>query len=155
VFQWPVAGAELRCAKKQLTLPVCLIAGLSGAATFRAYAQTCTIGPSSMSSFACISNDLLITNIWMGEGELDFPEAYGEELDILQPLKVGRGLIFLFHHRYRDIGGPDLNVVADQEAFAWVAQKSTRRRKRVKSIAVGSDKVAAETARRRVRKMGC
>ena len=45
-------GRGLRFAKKRLTLPVCLIAGLSGAGTFRAYAWACTIGLSSMSSFA-------------------------------------------------------------------------------------------------------
>ena len=93
----------LRCAKKQLTLPACLIAGLSGAGTFRASAWVCTIGLSSMSSFAAYSNDLLITNIWMGEGELDFPEAYGEELDILAPLKVGRGFRFSFSYSVTDI----------------------------------------------------
>ncbi|WP_143046755.1 hypothetical protein [Bradyrhizobium erythrophlei] len=35
----------------------------------------------------CISDHLLITNVWIGEAE--FPEAYGEELDMLGPLKVG------------------------------------------------------------------
>jgi len=51
----------------------------------------------------CISNDLLITNIWTGDGELDFPEAYGEELDILAPLKVGRGFRFSFSCSVTDI----------------------------------------------------
>ena len=51
----------------------------------------------------CISNDLVITNIWMGEGELDFPEVYGEELDILAPLKVGRGFRFSFSYSVTDI----------------------------------------------------
>jgi len=51
----------------------------------------------------CISKDLLITNIWMGEGELDFPETCGEELDILAPLKVGRGFRFTFSYSVTDI----------------------------------------------------
>ena len=51
----------------------------------------------------CISNHLLITNIWIGEGELDFPEAYGEELEILAPLKVGRGFRFSFSYSVTDI----------------------------------------------------
>jgi acetoacetate decarboxylase len=37
----------------------------------------------------CVSDHLLITNIWIGEGDLKFPEAYGEELEVLAPLKVG------------------------------------------------------------------
>jgi hypothetical protein len=37
----------------------------------------------------CVSDHLLITKIWIGEGELSFPEAYGEELEVLGPLKVG------------------------------------------------------------------
>jgi hypothetical protein len=45
-----------------------------------------------------VSNHLLITNIWIGAGELDFPEAYGEELEVLGPLKVGRGYRFSFSH---------------------------------------------------------
>ena len=31
-----------------------------------------------------------------GEGELTFPEAHGEELDMLGPIKVGRGFRFSF-----------------------------------------------------------
>jgi acetoacetate decarboxylase len=51
----------------------------------------------------CISDRLLITNIWMGEGELSFPEAYGEELEVLGPLKVGRGYRFSFSYSVTDI----------------------------------------------------
>ena len=51
----------------------------------------------------CVSNHLLITNIWIGEGELDFPEAYGEELEVLGPLKVGRGCRFTFSYSVTDI----------------------------------------------------
>jgi hypothetical protein len=51
----------------------------------------------------CVSDHVLITNIWMGEGELDFPEAYGEELEVLGPLKVGRGYRFSFSYSVTDI----------------------------------------------------
>jgi len=51
----------------------------------------------------CVSDRLLITNIWIGEGELSFPEAYGEELEVLGPLKVGRGYRFSFSHSVTDI----------------------------------------------------
>jgi acetoacetate decarboxylase len=51
----------------------------------------------------CVSNHLLITNIWTGEGELDFPEAYGEELEVLGPVKVGRGYRFTFSYSVTDI----------------------------------------------------
>jgi hypothetical protein len=39
----------------------------------------------------CVTDNLLITNLWVGEGELIFPEAHGEELEMLGPIKVGRG----------------------------------------------------------------
>src|SRR6202023_2730886 len=51
----------------------------------------------------CVSNHLLITNIWIGESELLFPEAYGEELEVLGPLKVGRGYRFSFSYSVTDI----------------------------------------------------
>jgi acetoacetate decarboxylase len=51
----------------------------------------------------CVSDHLLITNIWIGAGELDFPEAYGEELEVLGPLKVGRGYRFSFSYSVTDI----------------------------------------------------
>jgi len=51
----------------------------------------------------CVSDHLLITNIWLGEGELSFPEAYGEELEVLGPLKVGRGYRFSFSYSVTDI----------------------------------------------------
>src|SRR5207244_11975551 len=50
-----------------------------------------------------VSDRLLITNIWSGEGELSFPEAYGEELEVLGPLKVGRGYRFSFSYSVTDI----------------------------------------------------
>ena len=36
-------------------------------------------------------------------GELNFPEAYGEELEVLGPLKVGRGYRFSFSYSVTDI----------------------------------------------------
>jgi hypothetical protein len=51
----------------------------------------------------CVSDRLLITNVWIGAGELNFPEAYGEELEVLGPLKVGRGYRFSFSHSVTDI----------------------------------------------------
>ena len=51
----------------------------------------------------CVSDHLRITNIWLGEGELNFPEAYGEELEVLGPLKVGRGYRFSFSYSVTDI----------------------------------------------------
>jgi acetoacetate decarboxylase len=59
----------------------------------------------------CISDHLLITNVWIGEAELEFPEAYGEELDMLGPLKVGRGYRFSFSYSVTDI-----EVLADLTA---------------------------------------
>ena len=54
----------------------------------------------------CVSDHLQITNIWIGEGELSFPEAYGEELEVLGPLKVGRGYRFSFSYSVADIEIP-------------------------------------------------
>jgi Acetoacetate decarboxylase (ADC) len=51
----------------------------------------------------CVSSHLLIGNIWVGDGEISFPEAYGEELEVLGPLKVGRGCRFSFSHSVTDI----------------------------------------------------
>ena len=65
----------------------------------------------------CILNHPLITDIWIGEGELNFPEAYGEELEILGPLKVGRGCRFSFSYSVTDI-----EILADltaQHAGRW------------------------------------
>jgi hypothetical protein len=39
----------------------------------------------------CIMDNILVTNGWIGSAELSFPEAHGEELDMLCPIKVGRG----------------------------------------------------------------
>jgi Acetoacetate decarboxylase (ADC) len=42
----------------------------------------------------CAMDNILVTNGWIGSGELSFPEAHGEELDMLGPIKVGRGYRF-------------------------------------------------------------
>ena len=41
-------------------------------------------------------DDLLVTNLWVGEGKLIFPETHSEELDMLGPIRVGRGFRFSF-----------------------------------------------------------
>lgn len=46
----------------------------------------------------CIARNISITNIWIGEGRLDFPEVDGEELDVLAPIKVGRGVRFSYSY---------------------------------------------------------
>jgi acetoacetate decarboxylase len=51
----------------------------------------------------CVSDRLQITNIWIGDGDLNFPEAYGEELEMLGPLKVGRGYRFSFSYSVTDV----------------------------------------------------
>jgi acetoacetate decarboxylase len=42
----------------------------------------------------CIMDNILITDGWVGSGELNFPEAHSEELDMLGPITVGRGYRF-------------------------------------------------------------
>ncbi|KGT73177.1 acetoacetate decarboxylase [Bradyrhizobium japonicum] len=59
----------------------------------------------------CVSDHSLITNIWIGEGDLNFPEAYGEELEMLGPLKVGRAYRFSFSYSVTDV-----EVLADLTA---------------------------------------
>jgi len=49
-----------------------------------------------------ILENVVITNIWVGEGALAFPETFGEELDILAPIKVGRGVRFSFSYSIND-----------------------------------------------------
>ena len=44
----------------------------------------------------CIMDNILVTDGWIGSGELIFPEAHGEDLDLLGPIKVGRGYRFAF-----------------------------------------------------------
>jgi hypothetical protein len=59
----------------------------------------------------CAPDHLAITNIWISEGELNFPEAYGEELEVLEPLKVGQGYRFSLSYSVTDI-----EVLADLTA---------------------------------------
>jgi hypothetical protein len=44
----------------------------------------------------CTIGDVLTAEIWVGEGALVFPEAHGEELELLGPIRVGRGFRFSF-----------------------------------------------------------
>jgi Acetoacetate decarboxylase (ADC) len=44
----------------------------------------------------CTMDNILIADGWIGLGELIFPEAHGEELDMLGPIRVGRGYRFAF-----------------------------------------------------------
>jgi hypothetical protein len=44
----------------------------------------------------CGTDNVLIANLWVGEGELFFPEAHGEELEMLGPIRIGRGFRFSF-----------------------------------------------------------
>jgi acetoacetate decarboxylase len=46
----------------------------------------------------CIFENVVMTDIWVGEGALAFPETFGEELDILAPIKIGRGARFSFSY---------------------------------------------------------
>ena len=48
------------------------------------------------------SDKLVLANLWVGDGELAFPEACGEELDTLGPIKVGRGVRFSFSYSVSD-----------------------------------------------------
>ena len=58
----------------------------------------------------CIMDNILITDGWIGSGELSFPEAHGEELDMLGPVKVGRGYRFTLSFS-----------VSDNEILTYVA----------------------------------
>jgi Acetoacetate decarboxylase (ADC) len=44
----------------------------------------------------CGTDNVLIANPWVGDGELVFPEAHGEELEMLGPIRIGRGFRFSF-----------------------------------------------------------
>ncbi|GLR83593.1 acetoacetate decarboxylase family protein [Bradyrhizobium iriomotense] len=44
----------------------------------------------------CRMHDVLTTNIWVGDADLVFPEAHGEEIEMLGPIKIGRGFRFSF-----------------------------------------------------------
>jgi hypothetical protein len=51
----------------------------------------------------CVPKNVQLTNIWMGEGALCFSEAYGEELEMLAPLRLGRGFRFSFSYSVSEI----------------------------------------------------
>jgi acetoacetate decarboxylase len=56
----------------------------------------------------CVLENVSLTNIWVGEALLAFPEVYGEELEVLAPIRVGRGARFSFSY---SISG--CNVLSD------------------------------------------
>jgi hypothetical protein len=49
------------------------------------------------------ARDVAFTSIWIGDAELVFPEVYGEELEMLGPLKVGCGFRCSFSHWISEI----------------------------------------------------
>lgn len=63
----------------------------------------------------CKMDDLLTTNVWIGDGDLVFPEAHGEELEMLGPVKVGRGFRFSFSC-----------AISDTEVLADLAAQDSR-----------------------------
>jgi hypothetical protein len=50
-----------------------------------------------------IYDDQTVTNAWAGTGELDFPEAPGEELHALAPVRTGTGLWFTLSYSVTDL----------------------------------------------------
>ncbi|MGY4427730.1 hypothetical protein ACVWWO_000207 [Bradyrhizobium sp. F1.13.1] len=81
----------------------CSIAELSDDDISHGSQRACMIGQPLDELVRSVSDHLLTTNIWIGEGELDFPEAYGEELEVLGPVRVGRGYRFSFSYSVTDI----------------------------------------------------
>jgi hypothetical protein len=47
-------------------------------------------------------DNIVITDGWIGSAELSFPEAHGEELDMLGPVKVGFGYRLSFSFSVSD-----------------------------------------------------
>jgi hypothetical protein len=91
-------------AKKQSILSAYSIAGLWDGGIFRGFPSAGMHDKPAVDELVrCVSDQLLITDIWTGEGDLNFPEAYGEELEVLGPLKVGRGYRFSFSYSVTDI----------------------------------------------------
>jgi hypothetical protein len=50
----------------------------------------------------CVMDNIVITDGWIGSAELSFPEAHGEELDMLGPVKVGFGYRLSFSFSVSD-----------------------------------------------------
>ena len=81
----------------------------------------------------CTMNNLLIANLWVGEGELIFPETHGEELDMLGPIKVGRGFRFSFSCSISDctiFGRLDRLAIARQPRPEMRGSSSSNRKNR-------------------------
>ena len=50
-----------------------------------------------------IYDNQTITDAWAGTGELDFPEAQGEELHALNPVRTGAGFSFTLSYSVTDL----------------------------------------------------
>ena len=50
-----------------------------------------------------IYDNQTITDAWAGTGELDFPEAPGEELHALTPVRTGAGFSFTLSYSVTDL----------------------------------------------------
>lgn len=62
----------------------------------------------------CVIGEIRTANVWVGEAALVFPEAHGEELEMLGPIRVGRGFRFSFSCS-----------IADSEILADLAKRCT------------------------------
>jgi Acetoacetate decarboxylase (ADC) len=50
-----------------------------------------------------ITDDLKLVELWRGEGQLSFPQAQGEELHTLGPVKVGAGFRYGLSYSVTDL----------------------------------------------------
>ncbi|MGH8792506.1 MAG: acetoacetate decarboxylase family protein, partial [Stackebrandtia sp.] len=50
-----------------------------------------------------VFDDLVVADAWIGEGELEFPPAPGEELDALAPQRTGRGFRAFLSYTVSDL----------------------------------------------------
>jgi len=82
----------------------CSIAGLWGGDIFPRLSAGMHDKPAVDELVRCISNHLLITNIRIGEGELNFPESlWRGVLGAAESRARMSILVFLFRHRYRGL----------------------------------------------------
>jgi acetoacetate decarboxylase len=50
-----------------------------------------------------VTDDLTVAGAWIGEGELNFPEANGEELDALAPKRIESGFRYSLSYSVNDL----------------------------------------------------
>jgi acetoacetate decarboxylase len=50
-----------------------------------------------------ITDDLTVANAWVGEGELNLPEAKGEELHALSPKRIASGFRYSLAYSVTDL----------------------------------------------------